>query len=126
MNELWRWVDPRVEKVRLGDLRAYLLARGWKLKSFPQPQVLVFEEPVEGGEEPVVQVLPVSEQARDFRRSVIDAITSLSALEDRHPVAVLEEILRQAPRDRPASPNGPARAGEALEAAGPGPPSPVP
>ena len=73
MTELGRWVDPRVEKVRLADLRTYLLAHGWKLKPFPQPHVLVFEEPVEGGEEPVVQVLPVSEQARDFRRSVIDA-----------------------------------------------------
>src|SRR5205807_9273330 len=30
MNAMWRWVDPRVAKVRLADLRAYLLARGWK------------------------------------------------------------------------------------------------
>jgi hypothetical protein len=108
MSDMGRWVDPRVENVRLGDLRAYFDAHGWKLRPYPQPQVLVFEEPVEGGEEPAVQLIPASEQARDFRRRVVEAITALSALEDRHPVAILEEVLRQGARDQPSRPNGPA------------------
>ena len=120
MNEMWRWVDPRVEQVRLADLRAYLLARGWKLKSFPRPQVLLFEEPTVEGEEPVVQLLPASDQGRDFRRSVIETITALSALEDRHPVQILTEVLRHAGDERQANPNGPGRGGEVAESPNPG------
>ena len=120
MSELWRWVDPRVEKVRLADLRAYLLAHGWKLKPFPRPQVLLFEEPVATGKEPVVQLLPASEQAHDFRRSVIDTITSLSAVENRHPVEVLDAVLRHAGDGRPPGPNGPGRSGDAVESPGTG------
>jgi hypothetical protein len=89
----WRWVDPRVDEVRVEGLRAYLLARGWKPKPHPRPQVLVFEEPGGGGGEPVVQVVPASERLRDYRQGVIDVITSLSAYEDRHPVEVLNDIL---------------------------------
>src|SRR5207244_7569561 len=92
MNELWRWIDPRVDQVALADLRSYLLGHGWKLKSFPQPQVLLFEEPVARGMEPVVQRVPAAGQGRDFRRAVVDTITSLSALENRHPVEILNEV----------------------------------
>jgi len=120
MNEMWRWVDPRVEQVRLADLRAYLLGRGWKPKEYPQPEVIVFQQSAPEGREPVVQVLPASEKTRDFRRSVIEAITSLSALENRHPVEILNEILGPAGDDRPAGPNGPGRSGAGVESAGPG------
>jgi hypothetical protein len=120
MNEMWRWVDPRVEQVRLADLRAYLRAHGWKQKPYPRPQVAVFEEPVEEGGEPVVQLLPVSEQARDFRRSVIEAITSLSAVENRHPVEILNEILKHGDHVQPASANGPGHDGAGVESAGSG------
>ena len=120
MNEMWRWVDPRVEQVRLADLRAYLLSLGWKSKPYPRPEVVVFEEPAAAGEEPVVQLLPASEQARDFRRSVIEAITSLSAIEDRHPVEILNEILGPARDDGPAGPDGPGRSGAGVESAGSG------
>ena len=112
MSELWRWIDPRVESVRLPELRSYLLAHGWKLKSYPQPQVLVFEEPVAGNEEPIVQLVPVSDQVREFRRSVIDVITSLSAVENRHPAAILDDILREAEPGRPTSPPLPGAGGE--------------
>jgi hypothetical protein len=120
MNEMWRWVDPRVEQVRLADLRAYLEGRGWKKKPYPRPQVVLFEEPVKEGGEPVVQLLPVSEQARDFRRSVIEAITSLSAVENRHPVEILNELLETAQPARPASANGPGHDGAGVESGGPG------
>jgi hypothetical protein len=126
MSEMWRWVDPRVEKVRLADLRAYLLAQGWKLKPFPRPQVLLFEEPVARGKEPVVQLLPASEQARDFHRSVIDTITSLSAVENRHPVEILDEILRTAGDGQEPASNGPGQSGAAVKSAGSGPASPGP
>jgi hypothetical protein len=123
MNEMWRWVDPRVEQVRLVDLRAYLVSRGWKEKPYTRPQVVVFEKSVAEGEEPVVQLLPDSEQARDFRRSVIEAITSLSAIEERHPIEILNQILDRAGHVRPDSPNGPKHGGAGVESAGPEQPS---
>ena len=95
MSDRERWVDPRVSQVRLKDLKNYLSTHGWKLKPFSRPQVLRFEEPTTGGEEPVVQLVPSSEKHPDFRRGVIDTITSLSECEDRHPVEVLNDILRQ-------------------------------
>jgi hypothetical protein len=119
MSEMWRWVDPRVEEVGLKDLRAYPLARGWKLRPFVRPQVLVFEEAAAEGEEPVVQKVQASEGARDFRRSVIDTITSLSAIENRHPVEILNEILQQTGHDQSASPTGPGRTGDAVQSTSP-------
>jgi hypothetical protein len=104
MSEMWRWVDPRVEKVRLDDLRAYLQKRGWRAKQVPQPQVLLYEEPVPETETPRVQLLPASETSRDFRRCVIEVITSLSAVEERHPVTVLDEVLDS--RGGASGPNG--------------------
>src|SRR5262249_44811111 len=105
MSDTQRWIDPRVSQVRLKDLQSYLRAHGWTLKPFPRPQVLLFEEPDAGGGEPIVQLVPSSEQHPDFRRGVIDTISSLSECEDRHPAEVLNDILRHA--DPAASmPNG--------------------
>jgi hypothetical protein len=113
MSNRERWVDPRVSQVRLRDLKNYLSAHGWTLKPFPRPQVLLFEEPSASGNEPIVQLVPSSEQHPDFRRGVIDTITSLSECEDRHPVEVLNDILRQ---DDLAGtmPNGPGAAAPAV------------
>jgi hypothetical protein len=80
---------------------------------------LFFEESVAGNEEPVVQLVPASEQARDFRRSVIDVITSLSAIENRHPVEVLNEILPRAAQEQSASANGPNHATVETASSGP-------
>jgi hypothetical protein len=45
-----RWIDPRLYSVRVKDLRAYLLGKGWKEVPPDRPGVLVFQEPeaVEG------------------------------------------------------------------------------
>jgi hypothetical protein len=93
MNETGRWVDPRVELVHLAGLQSYLLSHGWERKLYPQPQTLLFEQTVQDGEEPLVQLLPATEQVRDFRRFVVDVITSVSAVEERHPAEILNEIL---------------------------------
>jgi hypothetical protein len=120
MNEMWRWVDPRVDFVHLADLQSYLLAHGWKLKPYPQAQAQLFEKPIEGSEEPIVQLLPTSEQIRDFRRSVIDAITSLSAVEERHPIEILNEILRPAMSDQFEGSNGPGAINQTMATANSG------
>lgn len=90
----WRWVDPRVQAVRLADLCAYFLHKGWKLKPNPNKNLLRFEEPTVGRGRPFYQMIPSSDQFSDFRRDVTDLITTLSELEDRHPVEVLNDILR--------------------------------
>lgn len=107
----WRWVDPRIDAVRLADVRAYFLGRSWAPRPNPNPRLLRFEAPSEGDEPPVFQMVSASEQAADYRQRLIELITTLSGLEDRHPVAVLEEMLT-AGRSQ-ADGNGPERGGRA-------------
>jgi hypothetical protein len=94
MNNLDKWVDPRVRQVKAASLHAYLRGRGWKPRPSPRPQLLVFEEPPGRKGKPVVQTVPTSEEGSDYVDSVVRAITNLAVLEDRHPVEVLDDILR--------------------------------
>jgi hypothetical protein len=89
----WRWVDPRIERVRVADLQAYFLGHGWTLRSNPNPNLLRFEEPTGNGE-PFFQMVPASERLADYRQRVAELITTLSEIEDRHPVTILDDILR--------------------------------
>jgi hypothetical protein len=89
----WRWVDPRVSSVRVADVRAYLLGRGWKVRLSKDPRTLVFEEPSLDGGPPFVQYFPASEDFSDYTRDVTELITTLSEIDNRHPVQVLEDIL---------------------------------
>jgi hypothetical protein len=89
----WRWVDPRVQRVRVADLQAYLLGRGWALRPNPNPNLLRFEEPQETND-PLFQMVPSSERFADYRQRVAELIATLSEIEDRHPVTILDDILR--------------------------------
>ena len=88
----WRWVDPRVQRVRVADLQAYFLGRGWTLRPNPNPNLLRFEEPQETTD-PLFQMVPASEEFADFHQRITELITTLSELENRHPVQVLEDML---------------------------------
>jgi len=90
----WRWVDPRIEAVRLADLRAYFAGRGWKLVSHRNPNLLRFEAPVTGGGPSFFQMVPASEEFADFRQRLAELVTTLSEIEGRHPVSVLNDILQ--------------------------------
>ena len=90
-----RWVDPRIQSVRVADVRQYLRDHGWNPKPYPRPELLVFEGPLDDESEPIIQIIPASEKSIDYRLRCVDLITSLSVLEDRHPVEVLQDILRQ-------------------------------
>jgi hypothetical protein len=87
------WVDPRVARVRVADVKTYLLNRGWRLQPFPRPELLVFEGPPDDDGEPIVQVLPSSEQYRDYRMRLEDLIGALGVIEDRPASDVLTDIL---------------------------------
>ena len=90
----WRWVDPRIQSVRVSDLRAYFHHKEWTLKPNPNPNLLRFEETTTRKGRPFYQMIPASDQSDDYRQRVSELITPLSELEDRHPVEVLNDILR--------------------------------
>lgn len=90
-----RWVDPRVSQVRVAGVRSYLLGRGWHPQSYPGPELLVFQGPADDDGQPIVQVLPSSEQMRDFPLRVEELIAALSVLEDRPPGDIVSDILRE-------------------------------
>ncbi len=90
----WRWVDPRVQSVRVSDLGAYFRHKGWTLKPNPNPNLLRFEESTARKGRSFYQLIPASDQSDDYRQRVSELITTLSELEDRHPIEVLNEILR--------------------------------
>jgi hypothetical protein len=87
------WVDPRIDRVTVADVRSYLLDRGWRSRPFPGPELLVFEGPKDDDGEPIVQVLPSSERLRDYRMRVGDLIGALSAIEGRPAVDILNDML---------------------------------
>ena len=96
------WVDPRVTLVRADELERYLLTHGWKRRAYPRPQMMVFEgELVDDEGKPLLLVVPSSERFRDFRPDVIRLIGAISELEERHPVEVLNDILKENPPPAP-------------------------
>jgi hypothetical protein len=81
------WVDPRICQVRVADLRAYLLARGWQVHPQPRPEMIFFEkEDADGGRITV----PASEEFGDYLQRITEAITSLAGSEQRYAVEVLD------------------------------------
>jgi hypothetical protein len=94
---VWLLVDPRIQAVRVADVKAYLARRGWRLKPNPNSNLLRFEEPSKGNGPGFFQMVPASEEAADYRQRITELITTLSELEDRHPVQVLNEMLDRSP-----------------------------
>jgi hypothetical protein len=89
------WVDPRLSLVHVVSVRSYLLGRGWRLQAYPRPELLVFEGPADDDGQPIVQVLPSSEQMRDFPLRIEELIAALSILEDRPASNILSDILNE-------------------------------
>jgi hypothetical protein len=95
VNDLGRWVDPRVRSVRVADVRSYLLHHGWRPKAYPRPELLLFEGPTADNGEPIVQVLPSDEQFADYQQRLVELISALAVIEDRPAADVLADLLRQ-------------------------------
>jgi hypothetical protein len=87
------WIDPRIDRVRVADVQAYLEDRGWRLQPFPRPELLVFGGPLDDDGEPILQVLPSSESLRDYRMRLEDLIGALGIIEERPASDVLTDIL---------------------------------
>jgi hypothetical protein len=90
------WVDPRIHSVRVAGVRAYLEGRGWQVRPGPESELLVFDGPTDDDGEPIVEVVPASEQMRDFLPCVEELIAALSILENRGAPEVLTDILAEA------------------------------
>ena len=91
----WRWVDPRIHSLRLESVGRYLASRGWSVKPCGNPGFLRYEGPPgDNRAAAAVQILPASERVGDLVQSLTYAITTLSELEERHPVAILEDMLQ--------------------------------
>lgn len=90
----WRWVDPRVRQVKVADLQAYLMRCGWVLRPNPNRQLLRFERPTDENGSSLFQMVPANDEPQEFPQRVVELITTLSELEDRHPVAVLDDIVQ--------------------------------
>jgi hypothetical protein len=100
------WTDPRVEKVRASEAREYMLRNGWSLRPFPQARMLVFAGPLDDTGNAIELVAPAAENASDYVQRIIELITSLAAIENRHAVAVLDEMLQQTSMPPVPLPNG--------------------
>jgi hypothetical protein len=91
------WVDPRIERVSVDNVRAYLLSHGWRQRPYQGIELLVFEGPLDDRGEPIILVLPSSRQASDFRLRVEDLIGALCVIEDRPAALILTDFLAAVP-----------------------------
>ena len=92
---LSRWLDPRLGALRVADVQAYLERRGWQQVASDRPHTLVFQEPPGVAGEQLYQFVPDSEADPDYFQRMVDLVTLLAFFEDRHPVQIVEDILRQ-------------------------------
>jgi hypothetical protein len=93
-----RWIDPRYRSLRLADVIAYLLHRGWTQVPPDREGALVFQEPPNPGAEgePFYQFVPDSEDYRSYTRLMFELLTGVAEFEDRQASEVIDDILRLA------------------------------
>ena len=90
-----RWIDPRLNSIRVSQLRAYLLEKRWKEVPPDRPDVVVFEEPTASAEGPLYQWFPDPEDRRDYRQAVYELLAALGEIEDRYAGDILTDILER-------------------------------
>jgi hypothetical protein len=92
-----RWMDPRMFNLRVAEIEAYLLRKGWKPVPPDRPNVLVFEEPQVSEDGPLYQWIPDSEDYRHFPSAVYELLAALAEIENRYAGEVLTEMLAHRP-----------------------------
>lgn len=85
--------DALIRAVRVADLRSYLLSKGWQPKPFKRSQVLYFEGPPDDEGKPLVQLVPATEQLRDYGERVENILAALSTIEERPADEILRNIV---------------------------------
>jgi hypothetical protein len=85
--------------LRVADVQAYLLRRGWKSVPPDRPGTLVFQEPPGAAGGQLYQLVPDSKSDPDYFRRMVELITLLAFFEDRHPAQIIDEIVGGAGTD---------------------------
>jgi hypothetical protein len=106
VNNLDPWIDPRLSAVRPTDVRSYLVRQGWAANPYPRPELLVFEGPPADDGQPIVQILPASEEADDYRQRLVELISALAIIERRSVSMILDDLLSGTPKGQLPGSNG--------------------
>jgi hypothetical protein len=92
------WIDPRIEHTRPEQLVAYLTQRGWKnLGPATNPHLTRYEQ--EGNEEAPTIFAPDRADDGPSLQWMIEAVEDLARYERRWAVAVLHDIVAEAPEN---------------------------
>jgi|SRR5580765_3906460 len=89
-----RWIDPRLDTLRLDQVLVYLDRKGWKELPPDRPGYRAFQEP---GEEtlagrPLCQFVPDTEEV-DLPLRMFELLTGIAEAEDRPAAQVIDDIL---------------------------------
>ena len=102
------WVDPRIDRLTVAHVRAYLTTHGWKEEPFPRPELLVFRAPKDDDDGLAIEtVLPSRESMIDYPLRIEDLVGVVAWYEDRKAAEVITDMLggagaNGADRPRPA------------------------
>lgn len=80
-----------VDRVNLFDLKLYLERSGWRRLPSKDAPWVTYELAKEGAQG-IELLLPTEEYFKDTRKRILDAVTVLSQLEDRDPIAVARDL----------------------------------
>jgi|WetSurSiteA1Bulk_404760.scaffolds.fasta_scaffold101000_2 hypothetical protein len=87
--------DPAIGHVTAIQVMTYLIGKGWKPIEHPKKTIKVFQAPVlDDSGDPINTPIPISPDFKDVSKSLAVTIKLAATIEDRSPVSVLAEILK--------------------------------
>ncbi len=100
MNQIGNWIDPRIASVRVEDVRGYMLTARLETSTLSKAKRTAgFSGGMNDDGKPIIQILPSSEKLLDYEIRLEELIRSLSILEQRRTVEILDELLNDQPRN---------------------------
>jgi hypothetical protein len=81
------------QAVRVVDLRAYLISKGWKPRPLKRREVILFEGPLADNGKPLELLVPASERLRDYPLRLEEILNALSVLEDRPVAEIIHNVV---------------------------------
>ncbi len=75
------------------SIQAYLEARGWELCNHPDINIFLYRGPLADDGEPILQILPRSEQYADFPLRFDELVTALSIIEGRPREDIMHDFI---------------------------------
>jgi hypothetical protein len=88
-------VHPLIHEIHVDDVCKYLVDRGWIIRPFDQNEVIVFEGPLDDEGNPIVQLVPSSEDAPGFLLRMQELLNALAVIEERSAEQILRDIATQ-------------------------------